>query len=107
MTEPEESPPDPSDRDANGGERQFWHDWTGPASLSTTVVLAAAEVTGRAPADLPPLNDSIDPDALDSIFSPGLDTTLRTEGYVAFEFVDYDVRVHANGNVVFSPLEEC
>jgi len=42
-------------------------------SASSRVVLAVAEATGTDPADLPPLYEVIDPDALDAVFRSGVD----------------------------------
>jgi len=69
------------------------HDWSGDQSLSMTVIDAVSAVSGTDPAELPPLYDAIDPDALDSLF------TAQTEGRVSFEFAGMPVTVHATGEV--------
>jgi hypothetical protein len=69
------------------------HDWDGDQSLSMTVIDAVSAVSNAEPAELPPLYESIDPDALDSLF------TAQTEGRVFFEFAGLPVTVHATGEV--------
>lgn len=62
---------------------------TGPASSppSEAVVLATAEQTGRSPLELPPLYETIDPDALDA-------AVQRSESCrVTFEYADCEVTV--------------
>lgn len=75
------------------------HDWTDDVPLSTTVLSAVAATADVDPIELPPLNDAIDPDALDSLFAPREDGTRRTPGTVSFEFAGFTVTVAADGTV--------
>lgn len=65
----------------------------GELSVSTRVVEAVAEYSGTDVLDLPPLYDSIDPDALERIL-PGM-----TEGYVSFVYADQRVTVDSYGAI--------
>lgn len=65
----------------------------GESSISTRVVEAVAEYSGTATLDLPPLYDSIDPDALERII-PGM-----TEGEVSFVYADQHVTVDSLGTI--------
>lgn len=57
------------------------------------VVCAVANANGVDTTDLEPLYDSIDPEALDALFKPGVDGTVR------FAYEGCDVVVHGDGNV--------
>lgn len=63
---------------------------------SEAVVRAIAEATDRAVLDLPPLYESVDPDALDSVFGRRPDGTPREPGRVVFPLEDWLVAVDSN-----------
>mgnify|MGYP006304356947 CR=1 FL=1 len=70
------------------------------SSLSVTVVEAVADAVGVAPVDLAtPLNDAVDPDALDALFRNGT-------GRVSFDYCEFQVSVDARGTVEVSALKE-
>ncbi|WP_255194342.1 HalOD1 output domain-containing protein [Natronobeatus ordinarius] len=85
----------------------FQYDADGSATITTTIVHALATV-----ADIDvsqgefSLYDSVDPDALERIFSPKTDGTRRTGGHVAFTALDHEIYVHANGDVFIYPPAE-
>lgn len=70
-------------------------------SLASAIVAAVAEATGADPATVGPLNEVIDTDALERLFSPLRDPAAgpRT-GTVTFRFEGCRVTVHADGRVV-------
>lgn len=68
-------------------------------SLSFAVVDAVATHEGVSVADLPPLGNAIDPDALDDLFEPKFDGSLRQGGEVTFDYCGYTVVVDASGRV--------
>lgn len=72
-------------------------------SLSTAVVLALSEVSEVDPADFQ-LYTYIDPDALDTLFSPINDTDKR-HGRVELEALDYRISIHSSGEIVIQPSE--
>lgn len=55
--------------------------------LSEAIVTAVAEREDAAPTEVPPLYDTIDPDALDRLFDG------RRPGEVTFEYAGYEVTV--------------
>lgn len=69
--------------DRNGGETPFGPD----ATASEAVLAAVADRADADPADLPPLYDAIDPDALDALFGEG------RPGRVSFPYAGYEVTV--------------
>lgn len=80
------------------------HDEDGTASLTTTIVHA---LTAIVDADVSQgefsLYDSVDPDALERLFSSKVDGSKRRDGHVAFRALEFDVFVYANGDVVLYP----
>ncbi|MCU4742984.1 hypothetical protein OB955_18365 [Halobacteria archaeon AArc-m2/3/4] len=60
------------------------------------VVTAVAEARDADPVELPPLADSINPDALNDLFLSRGETTV---GQVDFQYLGYRVVVHGNGSV--------
>lgn len=54
----------------------------------------------------PPLYEVIDPDALDSLFTPRADGSVRTRGEVRFTYSGYEIRIASNGDVRAIPEEE-
>lgn len=72
-----------------------------PVSMAVVEAVAARE--GVDPVELsPPLNDAIDPDALDSLFSSRADESAGIES-LQFEFCGYTVTLSGDGDVT---LEE-
>ena len=69
-------------------------------SASTTLLLLVSELEELSYEELPPLSDIVDPDALDTIFLPKEDGTTRLDGTVSFVYCGYDVRLHANRELV-------
>ena len=51
------------------------------------------------------LYDSVDPDALERIFSPKADGEPRMNGHVAFTALECEVYVHASGDIYIYPQQ--
>ena len=67
---------------------------------SYRVVEVVAEREGVDPTELRPrLNDVVDPDALDALFSDRDDERGAPTGHVAFRYCGYDVTVSSDGRV--------
>lgn len=75
------------------------HDFEGDRSLSTTVITAIADVADEQPLDLPPLYDTIDPDTLDSLFSPN-EGGGDVPDHIGFTHAGCTVAVHSDGKVI-------
>ncbi|RQH00467.1 HalOD1 output domain-containing protein [Natrarchaeobius oligotrophus] len=82
----------------------FRHDPEGAATITTTIVHAIASIadTDVSQGEFS-LYDSVDPDALDRLFSKKADGSERTDGHVAFTALEYEVYVYANGDVIIYP----
>lgn len=71
------------------------------------IIRTVAVHANEEPEDLPPINDAIDTDALEAIFSPRQDgTPRRGTGMVVFRYAGYGVRVEADGTVEVQPWEQ-
>lgn len=69
-------------------------------SVSERVIEAVAEREEVGPTALAqPLNEIVDPEALDALFEPQGNGRPRTEGRVEFEYYGYAVVVHEDGSV--------
>lgn len=95
----------PGQYHAQGTQNYFFqHDFDGPASLTTTLVHAIADVTGIDVSDTEfTLHDHVDPDALDRLFASKPDGTPRTSGHVGFTVWGYQVTVHGDGQIAIVP----
>lgn len=74
---------------------------------SVAVVDAVAEAEGVRPEDLgQPLNDVVDPDALDALFTPRRDGAPRAGGTVSFTLAGVSVTVTDGVEVTVEPRPE-
>lgn len=81
-----------------------YHDPTGSADLTATIVHALADLMGGDVTGTEfSLYDSVDPDALDRIFAPRADGTARPPGHVAFSVEGYRVTVYSDGEIAITP----
>lgn len=77
------------------------------SSLATTIVLAIATISSTDPAELPVLNDVINPEALDAFFTVESDGDVAEPNRVGFTYSAYQINVYSNGQVVIrSPDSE-
>ncbi|MFC7172987.1 HalOD1 output domain-containing protein [Haloplanus litoreus] len=75
---------------------------TSDIELSVTVVHAVLEATGKEPTDVN-LNDVVQPDALNRLFSHKHDDTARSGGTLTFEFAGCLVTVEGDGEIRVDP----
>ena len=68
---------------------------SGNRSLAGAIAAAVAETKGVAPESLPPLYESIDPDALDAVVA-------TSDAVVSFRFADHAITVES-GTVRIEP----
>lgn len=73
---------------------------TTPRSLSRAVIEAVADREGVDPSELStPLFDAIDPDSLDSLFTPTDNGHPRPTGRISFFYAGYEVTADSTGEV--------
>lgn len=70
--------------------------------VSYTLVCAVAEFEGCCPTNLPPLHDTLDVDALNSLFSSETDKTSQFEGNIIFEYSGSSVTIGSDRSVTIS-----
>ncbi|WP_204365325.1 HalOD1 output domain-containing protein [Halorubrum aidingense] len=70
-------------------------------STCTAIVEAVAAVSDHDPADLPPLYETIDPDALNTLLGPAGDRSDQPLA-VSFAYFGYNVRVDRNAVEILS-----
>lgn len=101
MTTPHPIHPQRSiDHDPRTGSYTTTFDWSGDVPLSTAVITVVSRVAGVDHTDLDPLNDAVDPDALDCLFDRRDDGSRRAGGTVSFAFAGHEVTVRENGEIV-------
>lgn len=69
-------------------------------SVSTTLLMAISTLEATETEELPPLREAVDPDALDAIFTPRENGSLRRDGTVSFTYAGYDVTFHSTGELL-------
>mgnify|MGYP006276394263 CR=1 FL=1 len=70
------------------------HDWKQSGQPSVAIVEAVAAATDRAATDLPPLQGTVDADALDTLLQERSSSVM-----VSFRYADTVVSVSGNGSV--------
>lgn len=73
-------------------------DWSEHGVPSTGVVQAVAAVRDVDPVELPPLNDHVDPDALDRLLTDDGDASVQ----VSFQYAGTEIYVRGSGAVEVS-----
>jgi hypothetical protein len=66
-------------------------------SVSEVVVEAVSATENSPPTSLPPLYNTVDPDALDMIFKETENDTSDRIGYISFQYSDSVVTIGKNG----------
>jgi hypothetical protein len=80
------------------------HDFSGSASLTTTLIHTISDVTGIDVSDTElTLADFIDPEALDRLFQPKTDGVGYINGHVNLALWGCQVTVYSDGRIVVVP----
>lgn len=83
------------------------HDWRSDDEVSTVVVMAVAEIMDVDVVDIPPLYESINPDALNELYQPTFDGKLRKGGGSTTVTVnDCTVTVYWDGEITIEPPDQ-
>lgn len=85
-------------------ERGSEHGETIDSSLTLAVVEAVAAASNTPPENLPPLYSVIDTEALERLFTPKRDGTVRP-GCVRFEYYDHAVGIRDGRTVTVHPAD--
>lgn len=96
---------DGMDRDANTKQSdsvvRVQHDFGEDPSVASSVVTAVARANGVDPTELPPLQETVDGDALDALFASS--ETGPGGPKVVIHYAGYLVTVEGDGTVTASP----
>ena len=82
-----------------GGEGTWQRDSAG-VTPTQAVTEAVADFHDCHPTELPPLNEVLDPDALDLLFADDLSGRSRRGGHLVFHYADCTVTVFCTGKIV-------
>lgn len=82
------------------------HDWAGRGNIETDVVLTVAAAADVDPLDLPTLNDSVDPDALNRLLDTAGAGSHEFRGEVSFPYAGHEVTVRSSGTIRVEPLDD-
>ncbi|GGN95927.1 MULTISPECIES: HalOD1 output domain-containing protein [Haloarcula] len=68
-------------------------EWDSVADLITSLLTAVADETGTRVSDLPPLNDFVDPDAMESLLTSDRSETIQ----LSFNYTGVRVHIDSDG----------
>lgn len=93
--------------DREGDVHRAKYEWGDGVSLSEFVVESVAAVTNTPPTEITPLYRVIDPDALNKLYEPTYDQSLRRGGgCITFTFEGCTVTVYWDGEIEIEPPDE-
>ncbi|MFC3957333.1 HalOD1 output domain-containing protein [Halovivax cerinus] len=81
------------------------HDWEHDESITVSIVDAVASLADIEPEHVTRLYERLDPDALESLFSPTNRSGDRNCGHLWIPLDEYGVTVYADGTIVVQALE--
>lgn len=97
----------PIEYDESTRTYQLSPDWGHDHPVTTAIVLGVSEITETSPIDIEPLYGVVDPDALDNLYAPKGNATLRRgSGSTSFRFHGCDVTVYPSGEIEIRPLDD-
>ena len=106
MIDPESNELDLSvEYDRETGRYRTQTAWTGEHAPSVAVIELLETATEVDPEEMEPLWNSIDLDALDSLFAPTGNGRPRMSGRVTFRYADFEVTVRDDGEVIGKPID--
>lgn len=95
----EDNPPSTVGFDATTDTTHITFNWDDDGSVCEVIVNSIAAVTGQRPETLEPLYETINPDALESLFRPVSPKAPRNTGSVTFTYERCEITVHAVGTI--------
>lgn len=89
-----------SEETSNGDiEVRAQYDWSATRP-STAVIDTITRVTSDGPTTFGPLYESVDPDALDSLFQSGETEPMTSHTSLSFGFADRQITVRSSGHII-------
>ena len=92
--------------DDRQGTYHVWCDETDYEPVTLALLVAVSSIRGVEPADLEPLSERIDPDALNALLDHWQGDRTGVEGSISFSFADCSVTISADGEIVIDPGRE-
>ncbi|ADD06380.1 uncharacterized protein Nmag_2826 [Natrialba magadii ATCC 43099] len=93
--------------DDTRGTYHMWCDDSEYDPVTTSLPIAISSITDVEPAELEPLADSIDPDALDTLVTDWRQRSTHRigerTGSISFLFAQHGVTIHDDGEIVIDP----
>lgn len=71
-----------------------------------TLITTVSAVSGDPPQSLEPLHDTIDTDALNTLFDSNAEGQLLGDGWLMFEYEGFEVTFYSDGTLELRPSEE-
>lgn len=71
--------------------------------MSASIVLAVSEFEDEPFESLPPLSNSVDPDALDDLYARGNEGGAQFDGRLSFEYNDTEITIKDEGQIRIQP----
>lgn len=85
----------------------FSVDYLGRNLAPSTAILDATTMVTNTPADeLPPLTESVNPDAINGLFDDPASQTPPRDGQVAFRYAGFKVQLTAKDRLFLKPITE-
>ncbi|ELY93247.1 hypothetical protein C482_19796 [Natrialba chahannaoensis JCM 10990] len=89
------------------GTYHLWCDESEYEPVTVALPLAISSISGVEPAELEPLANSIDPDALNALVTDWRRRSARRIGErtdsISFLFAQHDITIHDDGEIVIDP----
>ncbi|WP_436926703.1 HalOD1 output domain-containing protein [Halosimplex amylolyticum] len=87
--------------DPHSGTFQTSLNTDGSCSATTELILIVSSLTGDEPTQMLPLNNAVDPDALERHVSE-----RDRDAELSFDFHGYHIIIRGDGQVTFTPIDE-
>lgn len=84
---------------AHRGARHGHHEWSSWSTLANSVAELLADLTGGVPAEIPPLYESVDRDAVEAVLLDP-DGVPREMASISFVHLGYELTIHGTGEIV-------
>ncbi|MFP9193296.1 HalOD1 output domain-containing protein [Natronosalvus vescus] len=78
----------------------FTHDWTDADDLTTDVVMAVAEMTGKDETEIECVHDRLNPESLNTLFSQTETERYTPDSLIMFSLEGCSITVYSSGLVV-------
>lgn len=92
--------------DSEKGIYRSYYDWSSELPLTTVLIELITDIEGitaKEPTIIDPIYTVIDPEGLNTLFTPIEESKQRHSGKINFTFYGYEITVHATGTIMLIP----